>query len=115
MPATIKYAVYPGSVTLYDGTVRTFTALELATAYGVENEPYLTVSNNSQIPQGLAYFQYIHLKPRKDDRYVNIKDTAQDDDQNITWGRDFDGEKTYTQETDRNNIDNDTDMVHNEE
>ena len=30
MPATIKYAVYPGSVTLYDGTIRTFNALELA-------------------------------------------------------------------------------------
>ena len=34
MPATIKYAVYPGSVTLYSGTTATFTALELATLYG---------------------------------------------------------------------------------
>lgn len=113
MPATIKYAVYPGSVTLYNGSVQTFTALELATAYGVQGESYLTVNNNSQIPQGKTYFEYIHLKPRKDGIYRNIKDTAQDDDEVTTMGEDFDGEKQYTQETDPNNIDKDIDMPHN--
>jgi hypothetical protein len=113
MPATVKYAVYPGSVTIYNGTVVSFTALELATAYGVEDEPYLTVNNNTQVPAGEAYFEYIHLKPRQDNRYRNIKVTAQDDDENITWDQDFDGSKTYTQETDPNNIDKDIDMPHN--
>lgn len=111
MPATVKYAVYPGSVTIYNGTVVSFTALELATAYGVESESYITVNNNTEIPSN--YFEYIHLKPRADNRYVNIKVTAQDDDQTLTWDRDFDGSKTYTQETDPNNIDKDIDMPHN--
>jgi hypothetical protein len=31
-----QYAIYPGSVTLYDGTVRVFTAAELAEAYGLD-------------------------------------------------------------------------------
>jgi len=111
--ADIKYAVYPGSVTLYNGTIRSFTALELATAYGVQGEPYLTVNNNLQIPQGEAYFEYIHLKPRADDYYENIKEVAQDDDQNITWGKNFDGNKQYTEETDPNTVDRDEDLPNN--
>ena len=106
----LLYAVYPGSVTLYNGTVATFTALELATAYGVQDEPYLTVNNGLQVPQGEAYFNYIHLKPRKDGIYRNIKVTAQDDDSDVTWGPDFDGDKKYTDETDPNNIDKDIDI-----
>jgi len=109
----ILYAVYPGSVTLYNGTVRTFTALELATAYGVQAESYLTVNTNADIPQGTTYFNYIHLKPRKDNTYQDIKVTAQDDDSNITYGEDFDGSKMYTQETDPTKIDKDIDMPHN--
>jgi hypothetical protein len=101
----LLYAVYPGSVTLYNGTVRTFTALELATAYGVQAEPYLTVNNGLQVPQGEDYFRYIHLKPRQDDIYQNIKTTAQDDDSDVTWGPDFDGDRNYTQETNRENRD----------
>lgn len=95
----IEYAVYPGSVTLYNGTVREFTALELATAYGVEGESYLTVNNETEIPQGESYFNYIHLKPRRDNIYENIKTVAQDDDQEVTMGEDFNGDKEYTQET----------------
>jgi hypothetical protein len=113
MPATIKYAVYPGTVTLYGGDTATFTALELATLYGVQDEPYLTVNNNTQIPAGESYFKYIHLKPRADGIYSNIKTEAQDDDQVITMGEDFDGSKTYIQETDPNAIDKDIDMPHN--
>lgn len=113
MPSTIKYAVYPGSVTLYDGSVDTFTALELATLYGVEGESYLTVTTSADIPRGELYFEYIHLKPRKDGVYTNIKTTAQDDGEVTTMGEDFDGTKTYTQETDPNNIDKDNDIAHN--
>lgn len=113
MPAIIKYAVYPGSVTLYNGVVETYTALELATAFGVEDEPYLTVANNTQIPQGESYFEYIHLKPRADGVYRDIMQTAQDDGEIITMGEDFDGSKRYTQETDLNAIDKDLDLPHN--
>lgn len=113
MPATIKYAVYPGSVTIYDGSVVTFTALELATAYGVQGESYLTVNNGTQVPTGTTYFEYIHLKPRADNTYRNIMTTAQDDDTVLTYGEDFDGDKTYIQETNHKNIDKDTDMPHN--
>ena len=104
-PTPIKYAVYPGSVTLRDGTVATYTALELATLYGVQDEPYLTVSSPIMTPGGLAFFEYIHLKPRADGIYENIKLTAQDDDQVVTLDQDFDGDKAYTQETDPQNID----------
>ena len=109
----IKYAVYPGSVTLYNGTTATFTDVELATAYGVEDETYLTVNTHADIPQGEEYFDYIHLKPRADGLYLNIKETAQDDDQAVTYGQDFDGSKTYTDETNPNNIDKDNDLEHN--
>lgn len=113
MPATIKYAVYPGTVTLYNGTEVELDAEELATLYGVEDEDYLVVEDAADIPQGERYFEYIHLKPRADGAYRNIKSTAQDDDEVITMGEDFDGSKTYTQETDPNNIDKDIDMPHN--
>lgn len=109
----LQYAIYPGTVTLYSGEEQTFTAEELAEAYGVEDEDYLVVNNNSQVPSDMAYFNYIHLKPRADGVYRDIKDTAQDDDQTITMGEDFDGTKTYTQETDRKNIDKDLDLPHN--
>lgn len=99
----LKYAVYPGSVTLYDGTVKTFTAAELATLYGVSGELYLTVSGNW--PAGFNELEYIHLKPRADDYYENIKTTAQDDDQVVTMGEDFDGNRQYIQETDRRYFD----------
>lgn len=113
LPATTKYAVYPGTVTLYNGEEVTVTALELATLYGVQDEDYLTVANVTQIPQGMAHLEYIHLKPRADGVYRDIKATAQDDGEVTTMGEDFDGDRQYTQETDRNNIDKDIDMAHN--
>jgi hypothetical protein len=109
----IKYAVYPGPVTLYDGTEITWNAADLAAAYGVDGEPYLTINSHLDIPRGEAYFEYIHLKPRSDNIYRNIMDTTQDDDQVITYGEDFDGSKKYTQETDPLNIDKDDDFRHN--
>lgn len=97
--AEIKYAVYPGSVTTYGGVDKTFTAAELAAAYGVDGESYLTVNSNTDIPQGESYFEYIHLKPRKDDIYVDIKEVAHDDGQEVTYDEDFDGDRMYIQET----------------
>lgn len=112
LPA-IQYAVYPGSVTLRTGEVATFTALELATAYGVQDEPYLTVADNTQIPSAATFFNYIHLKPRADGLYENIKVTAQDDDEEITYGENFDGSKKYTMETNPNTVDQDDDITDN--
>lgn len=101
----LLYAVYPGSVLLYDGiTTKTWSAAQLAAAYGVGAEPYLTVANASQVPQGMAYFNYMHLYPRRDDRYQNIKYTAEDDNQTVAYRPDFDGEKEFTMETDPLNI-----------
>ncbi len=56
MMANVKYAIYPGSIKLYDGSTKTWTAPALATAYGVQTEPYLTVNTNADIPQGMIYF-----------------------------------------------------------
>ena len=94
----IKYAIYPGTVTLYNGSEVTYTASELATLYGVSDEPYLTVNNETEIPQGLEYFEYIHLYPRRDGKYYDIKDSehTQDDD---LMGENFNGNRQYTQET----------------
>lgn len=106
MQPEILYAVYPGSVTLRNGIVRTFTAAELATVYGVQNEPYLVVNSDLDLPRDPeAQMRYIHLKPRPDNYYENIKDVAQDDGQPVTWGLDFDGTKQWTDETDPLNID----------
>jgi len=119
----IKYAIYPGSVTLYDGTTETFTAEELAELYGVEDEDYLVIPDETPpwwrnyylalllvptirevvlaVLSTETYLEYIHLKPRADGTYQNIKQVAQDDGEIITYGEDFDGDKTYVQETDR--------------
>ena len=105
-----KFAIYPGSVTTYDGTVRTFTALELATAYGVQDEPYLTVNSHVDIPQGEAYFEYVHLKPRQDDYYQNYLEYGLFDEEDVTLGPDFDGDRKYTQETDRTKMEKEVDL-----
>lgn len=92
------YAVYPGSVTLRDGSVRTFTALQLATAYGVQAKPYRVITG--AFPQDGTEINYIHLKPRPDDTYQDITFTAEDDGQVESYRRDFDGDRKYIQETD---------------
>lgn len=109
----IKYAVYPGTVTLYDGTEVEWSAADLATAYGVDGESYLTINTYADIPSGDTYFEYIHLKPRADGVYANIMTEAQDDGEDVTWGQDFDGDKKYTQETDPNHIDKEEEFRHN--
>lgn len=110
----VQYAVWPGSVTDYSGEVQEYTAEELAELYGVEEEDYLVISNSSEIPVGEAYLNYIHLKPRADGIYANIKDVLMDDDQVTTMGPDFDGDRKYIQETNQEAIDIDEDLVDNQ-
>lgn len=102
------YAVQPGTVTLFDGTTRTFTALELATAYGVQDEPYLTVNSDLDLPRNpLERMRYIVLSPRADNKYQDIMYTAEDDGEDTAYRPDFDGTKKYIQETDRHNVEPD--------
>lgn len=101
----VKYAIYPGSTPVYDENGDyigddTFTALELATLYGVEGEDYLTVENETWSLQDMAYFEYIHLKPRSDRKYINMLTQVE-----AEYRPDFDGKKRWTNETDPNKID----------
>lgn len=101
----VKYAIYPGTVAVYDENGDhidddTFTALELATLYGVQGEDYLTVNNDTWSLQDMEYFEYIHLKPRSDRKYINMLNQVED-----TSRPDFDGKKRYTEETDPRKID----------
>jgi hypothetical protein len=101
----VKYAIYPGTTPVYneDGDYvgdATFTAEELATAYGVEGEDYLTVENDTWSLQDMAYFEYIHLKPRSDGKYINMLTQVEE-----IYRPDFDSKKRYTEETDPRAID----------
>lgn len=77
---SIKYAVYPGTVTLINGEEKSFTALELAQLYGVQDD-YEEVTQGEAEP----YAEYIHLKPRPDGRYEDMKMKLHDNGQQITW------------------------------
>lgn len=108
IPVT-KYAIYPGTTPVYnaDGDYigdDTFTDVELATLYGVQDEPYLTINEGEPEPAGMAYFEYIHLKPRSDRKYINMKSQIED-----TYRPDFDATKRWTNETDPNKIDSELD------
>lgn len=108
IPVT-KYAIYPGTTPVYnaDGDYigdDTFTDVELATLYGVQDEPYLTVNEGDPEPVGMTYFEYIHLKPRSDRKYINMKSQIED-----VYRPDFDGTKRWTNETDPNKIDSELD------
>ena len=99
----ILYAVYPGTIEIrdYDGNplgTRTMTAVELATAYGVQDEPYLVVNSENDLPDDpLQQMRYIHLVMRPDNIYENIKYTAEDDGQEVAYRPDFDPKKKYIQ------------------
>ena len=103
--AELKYAVYPGTVSTYDengnptGDV-TWNAADLAAAYGVQDEPYLTVNSPLDVPKGLAYFEYLHLVPRADNKYENIMYTAEDDGEDVAYRPEFDPTKQYFHKTD---------------
>lgn len=99
MMAEIKYGVYPGTVTLYDGTTKTFTAEELADAYGLSSGEYDELSEGQL--SGKDYMEYIHLKPRRDDYYNDIKDELHDDGQQSTLDEDFDGRRRWIHQTRR--------------
>lgn len=104
----LLYAVQPGTVTLYDGSTKTWTAVDLATAYGVQDEPYLTVNSDLDLPRDPAQrMKYLVLVPRADDKYQNIMYTAEDDGEDIAYRPDFDGDKPYLQETPRRWVDPD--------
>lgn len=98
------YAIYPGSVTLYSGVVKTWNADDLAAAYGVQDDNYLVVNNPAEVPVGIDYFDYIHLKPRADDFYQNIKYVSEDDGEDVAYRPDFDATKRWIDETDPMNI-----------
>lgn len=96
----MKYAIYPGTVTLYDGTERTLTGVELATLFGVQDKEYIVIESVEDRPVGLEDLEYIHLTPRQDNLYPNIPLVNHDDGEIIAWERDFDASKEYTMETD---------------
>lgn len=89
------YAIYPGSVTTYNGEVQTFTYEELIVLYGVDGIDCIL---GTDVPESRKMF-YIHLKPRADENYPNMTDAVELGDE-IKWGPDFDGKKKYTMETD---------------
>jgi len=104
---TVKYALYPGTTPVYneDGDYigdDTFTAEQLAELYGVSDEDYLVVNEGDPEPQGMAYFEYIHLKPRSDRVYINMKTEIEE-----VYRPDFDARRRWTNETDPNTIDDD--------
>lgn len=96
------YAVYPGTVTLRDGSTKSWTAAALAAAYGLTTQPYRTITG--AFPQDGTEINYIHLKPRPDDTYQSIIYTAEDDGQVESYRPDFDGDKKYIQETNPNSL-----------
>lgn len=100
----VKYAIYPGTVATYDEdgnyvTDVTWSAADLAVAYGVDGEPYLTVTNEQWSLSDMEYFEYIHLKPRADGKYIDMLAEVED-----TYRPDFDASKRWTNETDPRNI-----------
>lgn len=111
MESELLYAVWPGSVDLVDqdgiptGETRTFTALELATAYGVEDTDYLVVNSELDLPRDpMQRMLYIELKPRPDNYYENIRYTAEDDNEDVAYRPDFDASKKWIDETDPQHI-----------
>lgn len=100
-----KYAIYPGTTPVYneDGDYigdDTFTAEELADLYGVGDEDYLVINEGEPEPQGMIYFEYIHLKPRSDRKYIDMKTQIE-----AVYRPDFDAKKRWTDETDQHKID----------
>lgn len=68
-----KWAVYYGTITLKNGSPATFTALEVATLYGVQDEDYLEIALTAPWPlqPGKTELEYFHLKPLPDGNYFN--------------------------------------------
>jgi len=92
-----KWAVYYGTIRLIDGSLRTFTPLEVAELYGVEGESYLSVPliGPSPFANSVEELSYYHLKPMADDRqYFNAIDRYNTNNE-IQWDEDFDGKKKY--------------------
>lgn len=71
-----KWAVYYGTIRLHDGSTATYTALQIATLYGVQAQPYLAISLAGPFPfkNGQEEMSYYHLKPLPDGQYFNAID-----------------------------------------
>ena len=70
---TPKFAVYYGTHRLDNGEYETLTALQVATLYGVQADPYLAVplAGPSPFHGGQQELSYIHLKPQPDGDYYD--------------------------------------------
>lgn len=72
------YVVHPGSVVLlHNNEEVAFTAQELAEAYGLGEGEYIS-SDDKEYSGTYATFRYIHLYPRRDGNYSDIKDLLGD-------------------------------------
>lgn len=87
-----KYAVYPGTITMLDGTERYFSADELAELYGIEGKPYLVVPEIGPLPWGpdRDEVSYIHLKPQSDGVFVPVTENYKTDTTQTYPDIDFD-------------------------
>lgn len=90
------YAIYPGTVTTYEGETLTLSYEDLIELYGVDPEDCML---GTDIPSNRLIY-YILLKPRQDNNYPNMPEAVLlGTDEEHKWGKDFDGRKRFTQET----------------
>lgn len=91
----LKYAVYPGTVTMDDGTQVYISASELADYYGLDqSDDYLVVEEGQPSPfvGRTDEAEYVQLIPRSDGRYPDIK-TLYNESGEEYWDADFDARR----------------------
>lgn len=66
------YVVHPGTITLLNGTIVTYDAGTLAALYGLSPGEYDTNTSEQNDPTD-GDPMHIHLRPRQDGAYRNIK------------------------------------------
>lgn len=91
----LKYAVYPGTITLDDGTEVYVSAAELADYYGLDpSDEYVVVEQGQPSPftTGSDEATHVQLIPRSDGKYPNIKEVYNASGEEY-WGEDFDARK----------------------
>lgn len=86
-----KWAVYYGTIKLKNGSTETYTAVDIATLYGVEDEDYLSIALTAPEPftNAADYLTYYHLKPLPDENYFNAIERYNTENE-IQWDDDFD-------------------------
>lgn len=89
-----KWAVYYGTIELNDGSFATYTALQIATLYGVQAEPYLSIPVDGPYPwiNGPQELSYYHLKPLADEQYFNAIERYNTNNE-VQWDEDFDARR----------------------